>query len=221
MGAPEAWSAEYLVETKVASHAKSQEKPRRQNRSIPSSNRTRRKTPLTTNGHTRQLPHTAQVYELTAPNVVITHRRHDERYTIQAEGTAANDLYTWATRGSLPQPLLPQAPSWPTPFHTADRPNKRPKHAGVHTAAHEAQHQDDTRCKAHTLHDDQTIPRISARPTSVSDATHNRKMTGIVTDCLSPAAGLADTVRICKGGSHTRALARHNYIQPHKLQRAV
>ena len=87
---------------------------------------------------TRYLPHTAEVYELTAPNVLFTHRRHDERYTIQAEGTAATTLYTWATRGDLPHPTLHHAPSWPTPFPTADRPNKKPKHTGIHTPAQEA-----------------------------------------------------------------------------------
>ena len=42
---------------------------------------------------TRHRPHTTQVYELTAPNVLVTHRRHDERYTIQAQGTAATLLH--------------------------------------------------------------------------------------------------------------------------------
>ena len=88
---------------------------------------------------TRHLPHTTQVYELTAPNVLVTHRRHHERYTIQAEGAAATTLYTWTTRAYLPNPTLHHAPSWPTPFNTADRPNKKPKHTGVHTPAQEAQ----------------------------------------------------------------------------------
>ena len=79
---------------------------------------------------TRRLPHTTQVYELTAPNVLVTHHRHDERYTIQAEGTTATTLYTWATRGDLPRPTPHHTPSWLTPFHMADRPNKR---TGVHT----------------------------------------------------------------------------------------
>ena len=102
--------------------------------------------------------------KLTAPNVLVTRRRHDERYTIQAEGAAAPTLYTWATRGDLPHPTLHHAPSWPTPFHTADRPNKKPKHTGVHTHAQEAQHRHEARRKARTLHDDHTIPRIGAPP---------------------------------------------------------
>ena len=54
----------------------------------------------------RHLTHTTQVYELTTPNVLVTHRQHDERYTIQAEGTAAATLYTWKTRGDLPHPTI-------------------------------------------------------------------------------------------------------------------
>ena len=170
---------------------------------------------------TRHLPHTTQVYELTAPNVLVTRRRHDERYTIQAEGAAATTLYTWATRGDLPHRTFHRAPSWPTPFHTADRPNKKPKHTGMHTPAQEAQHRHDARRKARTLYDNHTIPRISAPPARVSDATHNRTITGIITDCLNPAASRADAVWIREGCSHTRAVARLNNIQPHKLQRAV
>ena len=128
---------------------------------------------------TRHLPHTTQVYQLTAPNVLVTHRRYDERYTIQAEGATATTLYTWTTRPDLPHPTLHHAPSWPKPFHTADRPNKKPKHTGVHTPAQEAQHRHEARRKAHTLHDDHTIPRISAPPARVSDANHNRTITGI------------------------------------------
>ena len=124
------------------------------------------------------------------------------------------------TRGP-PSPTLHHAPSWPTPFHTADRPNKKPKHTGMHTPAQEAQHRHDARRKVRTLHDNHTIPRISAPPARVSDATHNRTITGIITDCLIPAASRADAVWISEGRSHTRAVGRLNNIQPHKLQRAV
>ena len=170
---------------------------------------------------TRHLPHPTQVYELTAPNVLVTRRRHDERFTIQAEGAAAATLYTWATRGDLPHPTIHPAPSWPTPFHTADRPNKKPTHTGMHTPAQEAQHRHDARRKARTLHNDHTIPRISAPPARVSDATHNRTITGVTTDCLNPAASRADAVWISEGRSHTRAVARLHNIQPHNLQCAV
>ena len=170
---------------------------------------------------TRHLPHTTQVYELTAPTVLVTRRLHDERYTIQAEGAAAATLYTWATRGDLPHPTLHHAPSWPIPFQAADRPGKKPKHTGMHTPAQETQHRHDARRKARTLHDDHTIPRISAPPASVSDANHNRTITGITTDYLNPAASRADAVWISEGRSHTRAVARLHNIQPHSLQRAV
>ena len=161
------------------------------------------------------------MYELTAPNFLVTHRRHDKRYTIQAEGTAATTLCTWTTGGDIPHPTLHHAPSWPTPFHTADGPNKKPRHTGVYTPTQEAQHRQDARRKAGTLHDDHTIPRISAPPARVSDTTHNRTITGIIMDCLNPAASRADAVWISEGCSHTRAVARLNNMQPHKLQRAV
>ena len=87
--------------------------------------------------------------------------------------------------------------------------------------AQEAQHRHDARRKARTLHIDHTIPHISAPPARVSDATHNRTITGIITDCLNPAASRADAVWISEGRSHTRAVARLHNIQPHKLQHAV
>ena len=241
VGAPDPWGPQYLVETKVAPHAKAQEKPPTPKPLHPPlklntmehtpqdewathyiiPHTTTRKNDATKITVTRHLPHTTEVYELTAPNVLVTPRRHDERYTIQAEGAAPATLYTWATLGDLPHPTLHHAPSWPTPFHTADRPNKKPKHTGMHTPAQEAQQRHDARRKARTLHDDHTIPRISAPPARVSDATHNRTITGIITDCLNPAASRTDAVWIGEGRSLTRAVARLHNIQPHKLERAV
>ena len=55
----------------------------------------------------------------------------------------------------------------------------------------------------------------------MSDATHNRTITGIIKDCLNQAASQTDTVWISEGYSHTRAVARLYNIQPHKLHRAV
>ena len=118
-------------------------------------------------------------------------------------------------------PTLPHTPSWPTPFHTADRPNKKPKDTGTHTPTQEAQHRHDARRKARTPPDDHTSPRISAPPTRVSDVTHNRTISGIITDCLNPAASGADAVWMSEGRSYKRAVARPNDIQSHKLQRAV
>ena len=241
VGAPETWGPQYLVETKVAPHAKGQDKPLTPKRLHPPlkldptehtpqdewvthyiiPHTITRKNDAAKITVTRHLPHTTQVYELTAPNVLVTRRRHDERYTIQAEGAAATTLYTWATRGDLPHPTLHHAPSWPSPFHTADRPTKKPKHTGVHTPTQEARHRHDARRKARALHDNQTIPRIGAPPARVSDTTHNCTITGITTDCLNPAASRADAVWISEGRSHTRAVARLHNIQPHKFQRAV
>ena len=161
------------------------------------------------------------MYELTSPNLLVTHCGHHEQYTIQADGTAATDLYTWTTRGDIPHPTLHHAPSWPTPFHMADHPNKKPQHTGVHTPTQEAQHRHDARRKARTLNEDYTIPRISAPPARVSATTHNRTITGMITDCLNPAASRADAVWISEGRTHTRAVAHLNNIEPHKLQRAV
>ena len=55
----------------------------------------------------------------------------------------------------------------------------------------------------------------------MSDTTQNRTITVIITDCLNPAESQADAVWISEGRSHTRAMARLNDIQPHKLQGAV
>ena len=160
VGAPETWSPQYLVETKVVPHARAQEKPPSLKPLHPPlklktvehappdewathyiiSHTTTRKNDAAKITVTRHLLHTTRVYELTAPNVLVTHRRHDDRYIKQAEGTAATTLYTWTTRGDLPHSTLHHAPSWPTPFHTADCPNKKPKHTGVHTPSQEAKH---------------------------------------------------------------------------------
>ena len=241
VGALEAWSPQYLVETKVAPHAKAQERPRAPKPLHPplklhtakwtphnkwathyiichTINRENDTAKITV---TRNLPHTTQAYELTAPSVLVTHRRRNERYTIQVGRTAATTLYMWATRGDLPLPTLNHNPSSPTPFHTADHPNKKPKQTGTHTPAQEAQHRHYAGRKASTLHDNHIIPRISAPPTRVSDATRNRTITGIITDCLNPAASRADAVWISEGRSYTRAVAYLNDIQPHKLQHAV
>ena len=239
--APETWSPQYLVETKVAPHAKAQEKPSSPkplhpppkpdtvehaphhewaiNYIIPHTTTRKNDAPKIT--VTRHLPHTTQVYELTADNVLVIHRRRDRRYTIRVEGTAATTPYAWTTQEDPPHPTLHHATSWPTPFHTADRTNKKPKHTGVHIPTQEAQHRHDARRKAQSLHDDHTTPRISSPPARVSDATHNRTITGIITDCLNPSVSRADAVWISEGRSHTRAVARLNNIQQDNLQRAV
>ena len=131
VGDPETWGPQYLVETKVAPHAEAQDKPPTPKPLQPPLKldptehtpqdewATHYIIPHTTTCKndaakitvTRHLPHTTQVYELTAPNVLVTRRRHDEPYTIQAEGAAATTLYTWATRGDLPHPTLHHAPS--------------------------------------------------------------------------------------------------------------
>ena len=91
---------------------------------------------------TRHLPHTTQVSELTAPNVLITHRRHDERYTMKARGTAATTLYTWPTWGTSYNPPSITPPPGPPPStrHTAQtrEPNTQactlpPKRASTNT----------------------------------------------------------------------------------------
>ena len=120
-----------------------------------------------------------------------------------------------------PKPHPPSRPFLARPFYTADRPNKKLKHTGIQTCAREAQRRHDAGRKARTLHDDDTILRISAFPTRVSDAGYNRTITGISTDCLNLAASRADAVCTSEGRSHTRAVARLHDIQPHKLQRAV
>ena len=112
VGAPETWSPQYLVETKVAPHAKAPEKPPSPKPLQPPlkldtvehnpqdewathciiPHTTIRKNDAAKITVTRHLPQITQVYELTALNVLVIHRRHDERYTIQAEGTAATNL---------------------------------------------------------------------------------------------------------------------------------
>ena len=170
---------------------------------------------------TRGLPETTQVYELTPPNILVTHRRHDERYTIQAEGTATTTLHTWTTPGDLSQPTPHHVPSWPTPLHTADHLNKKLKNAGVHTPAKEAQHRHDARRKARTLHDAHTIPRISAPPRK-SVRCHLQPHDNSHHHGLPEPSGVTSRRRVDqRRRSHTRAVAHLNNIQPHKLQHAV
>ena len=181
MGALETWSPKYLVETKVALHAQGQEKP-----PIPKPlhpplkldaggeppqdkwavryivpHTTTRKKDAAKITVTRHLPHTTQVYELTAPNVLVTHRQHDERYTIKSEGTATTTLYTWATRGDLPHLALHHTPCWPTPFHKQTAPTRNPSTPREYTPTPKKPNTD-------TMHDERPAP--STR-TSLSHAS--------------------------------------------------
>ena len=139
VGAPETWGPQYLVETKVAPHAKGQAnpptpKPLHTPLKLDLTKRTPqdewathyiiphttiRKNDAAKITVTRHLPHTTQVYELTAPNVLVTRCRNDERYTIQAEGAVVTTLYTWATRGNLPHPTTPPPGPPPSTQETA------------------------------------------------------------------------------------------------------
>ena len=94
VGAPETWGPHYLVETKVAPHGKAQDKPPTPKPLHPPlkldptehspqdkwathyiiSHTTTRKNDAAKITVTRRLPHTTQVYELTAPNVLVTRR---------------------------------------------------------------------------------------------------------------------------------------------------
>ena len=98
VGAQETWGPQYLVETKVAPHAKAQEKPRTPKPLHPQlkldatehtpqdkwathyiiPHTTTRKNDAAKITVTRHLPHTTQVYELTAPKNLVTRRQHDE-----------------------------------------------------------------------------------------------------------------------------------------------
>ena len=135
VGAPEACSPQYLVETKVAMHAKAREgppvpKPLHPRIKLDTAEHTphdewaahyiiprntNRKSDAAKITVTRQLPYTRQVYELTAPNILVTHRQHAEGYSIQAEGSTAASLYTWATRGD-PTRHPPSHPLLAHPF---------------------------------------------------------------------------------------------------------
>ena len=58
-------------------------------------------------------------------------------------------------------------------------------------------------------------PALAPSPARLSDATHNRTITGIITDSLNPAESQADAAWISEGRSHTPAVARLNSIEPH------
>ena len=93
VGAPEAWSPQYLADTKVAPHVKAQERPPTPKPLHPKlrldtaehtphdelaahyiiPHTTNRKNDVAKITVTRHLPHTKQVYELTAPNVLVSH----------------------------------------------------------------------------------------------------------------------------------------------------
>ena len=94
VGAPETLGPQYLVETKVAPHTKAQDKPPTPKPLHPPlkldptkhtpqdewathyiiPHTTSRKNDATKITVSRHLPHTTQVYELTAPNVLVTRR---------------------------------------------------------------------------------------------------------------------------------------------------
>ena len=104
VGAPETWGPQYLVERKWRPTRRAKTSPKHRSHSTPPlkldptehapqdewathyiiPHTTTRKNDAAKITVSRHLPHTTQVYELTAPNVLVTRRRHDERYTIQA-----------------------------------------------------------------------------------------------------------------------------------------
>ena len=100
-GAPETWSPKNLVETKVATHAQGEETPPTPKRLHPSLKqdaldeskheqwavhyivplRTTRNNEAAKITVTCHLPHTTEVCEPTARNVLVTHRQNEELYT--------------------------------------------------------------------------------------------------------------------------------------------
>ena len=215
---PNTQSPQYLVETKVAPHATSQEKPRAPKPlHHPPKLDTAEETPLDEltpdyiiHSQTRQdhqHPLTGQVYELTAPSFLIIHRRHNKRYTIQAEGTAATTLYTWATWEDLPHPTLHHAISCPKQ-EAQTRKSTRPHRRGPAPTQRETQGLHPPGGPHHPAQRRPPHPGVRYHPQPHNHTNHHR---------LPKPGGVTDRRRVDQRG----AGARLNDIQLLKLQGAI
>ena len=119
----------------------------------------------------KQLSNTALHYDIPTPNVIVTHNTgHDQYFLHATHERSPITLYTFTTYPGLQLPRHHPRPAWKHPLHVALTPRKRPAHHAPPPANSTALHAARRRAAAH--HQNYLLSRISAGPSTVTEATH-------------------------------------------------
>ena len=163
------------------------------------------KTGDTTAHVTKQISNTAPHYDIPTPNVIVTHKTSGDHYYLHATHERSPiTIYTFTTYPGLELPRHHPRAAWKHPLHVAPTPRKRPAHHAPPPADSTALHAARRRAAAH--HQKHLLPRISAGPGTVSEATHKSTL-NLLARKLRPKTALEDTLWIYYGESHTARLA--------------
>ena len=168
---------------------------------------------------TKQLPNTALHYDIPTPNVIVTHNTSRDHYYLQATHERSPIIiYTFTTYPGLQPPQHHPRLAWKHPLHVALTPRKRPAQHAPPPADNTALHATRRRAAAH--HQNHLLPRISAGPGTVTEATHKSTL-NLLARKLRPKMALEDTLWIYYGESRTARVADLRTIIPRHIQRAV
>ena len=168
---------------------------------------------------TKQLPNTVLHYDIPTQNVIVTHNTGRDHYYLHATHERAPiTIYTFTTYSGLQPPRQHPQPAWRHPLHVAPTPRKRPAHHPPPPADSTALHA--ARRRAAAQHQNNLLPRISARHGNVSEANH-RGTLNLLARKLRPKMALEDTLWIYYGESRTARLADLRTIIPRHIQLVV
>ena len=163
------------------------------------------------------IPHSTTTYRRL--NVIVTHNTGRDHYYLHAthERSPIN-IYTFTTHPGLQPPRHHLRPAWKHPLHVARTPRKRPAHHAPPPADSTALHAARRRAAAH--HQNHLLPRISAGPGTLPEATHKSTL-NLLARKLRPKMALEDTLWVYYDESCTAGLADLRTIIPRHIQRAV
>ena len=167
----------------------------------------------------KQLRNTGLHYDIPTPNVIVTHNTGCGHYYLHATHERSPiTIYTFTTHPGLQPPRHHPRPARKHPLHVAPTPRQRPAHHAPPPADSTALNAARRRAAAH--HQNHLLPRISAGPSTVTEATH-KSILNLLARKLRPKMALEDTLWISYGESRTARLADLRTIIPRHIQRAV
>ena len=127
----------------------------------------------------RQLRNTAFHYDIPTPNVIVTHNTGRDHYYLQATHERSPiTIYTFTTYPGFQPAQHQPCPAWKHPLHVSPTPRKRPPHHPPPPADSIALHAARRQAAAH--HQDRLLPRISAGPGTVTEATHKSTLNPLI-----------------------------------------
>ena len=143
---------------------------------------------------TKQLPNTALHYDIPKSNVMFTHKTGGDHYYLHATHERSPiTIYTFTTYPGLQPPRHHPQPAWKHPLHVAPTPPKRAAHHAPTPADSTALQA--ARRQAAAKHQNNLLPRISAGPGTVTEATHKSSLI-LLARKLHPKMAVEDTVWI-------------------------